>query len=59
MVAANLTEAAFDRNIEVYAKYDPDYLGAAARAIDAYFRELGRLVSAPVDKPLRASCVPS
>ena len=28
-----------DSTSEVYAKYDPDYLGKAAKAIDAYFAE--------------------
>ena len=28
------------RTTEIYAKYDPDYLGQAVKAIDAYFIEL-------------------
>ncbi len=39
---------------EVYAKYDPDYLGHAAQAIDAYFGEM----RGPVDNPLRSICDP-
>ena len=42
------------RTTEVYAKYAPDYLGLAVKAIDAYFAELSALTK----RPLRTSCVP-
>lgn len=44
-IAGMLGHRAFGGKTEVYAKYRPDYLGGAARAIDAY---MGRV---------RASCV--
>jgi len=43
---------------EVHAKYDPDYLGKAAAAIDAYFSELRKHVNHQLVLPLRATCVP-
>lgn len=43
---------------EIYAKYDPDYLGKAAGAIDEYFQELNELVKRPlILRELRASSV--
>ncbi len=45
------------RTTEIYAKFDPDYLGAAARAIDAYFEDLGRGRRSVVAAPVRASSV--
>lgn len=33
---------------EIYAKWQPDYLGAAARAVEDYFRELAPLVNRPL-----------
>ena len=39
---------------EIYAKYRPDYLSAAAAAIDLFMAEAGM---APARAPLRASCV--
>ncbi len=43
---------------ERYAKYDPDYLGMAAKGIDAYFTELQEHVSRQIVLPLRTTCVP-
>ena len=43
---------------EIYAKYDPDYLGKAAEEIDAYFGELQEHVSRQIVLPMRATCVP-
>ena len=43
---------------EVYSKYDPDYLGSAVKAIDAYFRDLQAITDRPLtpnSPPLRAS----
>ena len=45
---------------EVYSKYDPDYLGSAVKAIDAYFRDLQAITDRPLtpnSPPLRASSV--
>ena len=42
------------RTTEVYAKYAPDYLGLAVKAIDAYFTDLSTLTK----RPLRTRCVP-
>ena len=36
------------RTTEIYAKYDPDYLGQAVKAIDAYFIELQNQASLPL-----------
>ena len=36
------------RTTKVYAKYDPDYLGQAVKAIDAYFIELQNQASLPL-----------
>lgn len=44
-IAGMLGHRAFGGKIEVYAKYRPDYLGGAARAVDAYMARV------------RASCV--
>jgi integrase len=53
---------------EIYARYAPDYRGAAVRAVDDFFRELSPLLARPLlgfqleDQPtpedLRADCVP-
>jgi hypothetical protein len=53
---------------EIYARYAPDYRGAAVRAIDDFFRELSPLLARPLlgsqleDQPtpedLGAHCVP-
>ena len=43
---------------EIYAKFDPDYLGKAVAAIDAYFGDLQKHVGRHIVRPLRASCVP-
>ena len=40
-VAGFLGHATGYRTTERYAKYGPDHLGAAVRAIDAYFTDLG------------------
>lgn len=40
-VAGFLGHSTGYRTTERYAKYGPDHLGAAVRAIDAYFAELG------------------
>jgi integrase len=49
------------RTTERYAKYRPDYLGHAVRAVDAYFvdlrREFGNLVPDGVFSPVRATSV--
>ena len=49
------------RTTEIYAKFDPDYLGKAVAAIDDYFAELQasvkRTLILPKDRPQRASCV--
>ena len=42
-----------------YAKYDPDYLGKAAKGIDAYFTELQEHVSRQIVLPLRGTCAPA
>ena len=46
---------------DVYAKYAPDYLGKAVKALDAYFNELRPLFKRPLNltrlKELRLSCV--
>ncbi len=50
-----------DKTTERYAKFGPDHLSEAIRAIDAYFADLGsavnRLSSDHVATKLRASCV--
>jgi hypothetical protein len=53
---------------EIYARYAPDYRGAAVRAIDEFFKELSPLLARPLlgheleNQPtlhdLRAHCVP-
>jgi hypothetical protein len=53
---------------EIYARYAPDYRGAAVRAIDDFFREVSPLLARPLlgfqleNQPtpseLRAHCVP-
>lgn len=40
-VAGFLGHSSGYRTTERYAKYGPDHLGAAVRAIDAYFADLG------------------
>lgn len=48
------------RTTEIYAKFDPDFLGKAIAAIDAYFAELDGFTSRSLLQPsstLRASCV--
>jgi hypothetical protein len=49
------------RTTERYARFRPDYLGQAVRAIDAYFAELRRDYEAPLPAslfhPVRASSV--
>ena len=46
---------------EIYAKFDPDYLGKAVAAIDDYFVELQGSVKRPLilpeHRPLRVTCV--
>ena len=50
------------RTTERYARFRPDYLGHAAKAIDAYFAELrqqfGRLLPDQIFNPVRATSVP-
>ena len=36
------------RRTEIYSKYDPDHLGRAAAAIDAYFKDLQELARKPL-----------
>jgi integrase len=54
-------KSATARTTERYAKFRPNYLGEAVRAIDAYFSELlsdfGQLLADRAFDPLRASCV--
>ena len=54
-------KSATTRTTERYAKFRPNYLGEAVRAIDAYFSELladfGQLLADRAFDPLRASCV--
>lgn len=49
------------RTTEMYAKYDPSYLGEAARAIDAYFADLrtefGDLAEDHSSTVVRSGCV--
>ena len=47
------------RTTEVYAKYRPDYLAAAARAIDAWWLEIASRAVRPIvpAEPVRVSCV--
>jgi len=49
------------RTTEIYAKYDPDYLGKSVQAIDDYMKEILQRVKRPLDpsrlKELRLSCV--
>jgi hypothetical protein len=42
-----------------YAKYAPDYLSAARRAIDQVVNEIGRVAARPIvpNNPVRATCV--
>ena len=49
------------RTIEIYAKYDPDYLGKSTAAIDDVMNEISQRVKRPLNpnrlKELRVSCV--
>ena len=49
------------RTTEIYAKYDPDFLGKASEAIDDYMNEISQRVKRPLVptrlKELRANCV--
>ena len=45
---------------EIYAKYDPDFMGKAVTAIDSYFVELQRITNRPLilsTPSLRSTCV--
>ena len=54
-------KSATARTTERYAKFRPNYLGEAVRALDAYFSELltdfGQLLANRAFDPLRAGCV--
>jgi hypothetical protein len=57
-VAGFLGHTSGYKTTERYAKFGPDHLGQAVRAIDAYFAELGlAAVPQPVGRPLRVSSV--
>lgn len=48
------------KTIEIYAKFRPDYLGKAARAIDDLMSEIDQCLqhrSTSISKPVRARCV--
>jgi hypothetical protein len=53
-VAGFLGHTSGYKTTERYAKFGPDHLGKAIRAIDAYFVELGTCVPPP---HVRVSCV--
>ena len=57
-VAGFLGHSSGYKTTERYAKFGPDHLGEAVRAIDVYFAELGlAAVPQPVSRPLRVSSV--
>ena len=61
-VAGFLGHSSGYKTTERYAKFGPDHLGGAVRAIDAYFAELraaGTRLQIPAKPALRISCVPA
>ena len=59
-VAGLLGHSSGYQTTERYAKFGPDHLSAAVRAIDNFFADLGLVSGPPLDQSstkLRASCV--